>query len=83
MERDRLAFIIMLGTDVVLVLTMFFGLLRWRGQGAGMFARLLWKQVRNRQFFVVTLLSSFLKYIPFARALYGSFLPQGPGSLQW
>ena len=55
MERDKLAVMIMLATDVVLALTMFFGLLRLRGQGAGIFglARLLWKQVRNRQFFVV------------------------------
>lgn len=49
MERDNLALIIMFAVDVVLVLAMFFGLVRLRRQGSGMFgiARLLWKQVRN------------------------------------
>jgi hypothetical protein len=84
MERDDLAVIIMFATDVVLVLTMFFGLLRLRGQDAGMFgiARILWKQVRNRQFVVVIVPSAFLMYMLFARALSGSFFPQGPVSFQ-
>ena len=42
----------MLVTDLVLLVTMFVGLLRLRRHGAGRFAlgRLLWKQVRSRQF---------------------------------
>jgi hypothetical protein len=42
----------MLVTDLVLLVTMFVGLLRLRRQGAGRFAlgRLLWKQVRWRHF---------------------------------
>jgi hypothetical protein len=84
MERNKLVVIDMLATDVVLALTMFFGLLRLRGEGTGMFglARLLWKQVRNQQFFVAQLRLAFLTYILFARALSGSFLTQEWRSLQ-
>jgi hypothetical protein len=47
MERNKLAFIITFAVDIILVLTMFLGLLRLRGRGRGVFglARLLWKQV--------------------------------------
>lgn len=48
MERDKLAFIIMFVTDIVLVSIMFLGLIRVRGRGGGMLGlgSLLWKQVR-------------------------------------
>ena len=48
MEYDKLTFIIMFVTDVVLVFIMFFGLIRMRGRNGGMFGlgTLLWKQVR-------------------------------------
>ena len=41
----------MLVTDLVLLVTMFVGLLRLRRDGAGRFAlgRLLWKQVKSRR----------------------------------
>jgi len=46
MERNKLAFIITFAIDIILVLTMFLGLLRLRGHGRGVFglASLLWKQ---------------------------------------
>ena len=85
MERDKLALIILLATDVVIVLPMFFGLLRFRGRGIGMFglARILWKQVTHWQFLVGAALSAFLMNILFARALSGSCFPQGQRSLRW
>jgi hypothetical protein len=48
-ERDKLALIIQLAIDIVLIITMFFGLLGMSGRGTGMFglARLLWKQVEH------------------------------------
>jgi hypothetical protein len=48
MEHDKLTFIIMFVTDVVLVFIMFLGLIRMRGRGGGMFGlgTLLWRQVR-------------------------------------
>jgi len=51
MEQNKLAFIITFAIDVILVLTMFLGLLRLCGRGGGVFglARLLWKQVRPWQ----------------------------------
>lgn len=51
MESEKLAVIIMLITDIILVLTMLLGLLRWNSRGGGMFklGRHLWKQVRWRQ----------------------------------
>jgi hypothetical protein len=53
MERDKTAFITLLTIDVALVSIMFLGLLRLRGRGGSVFgiARLLWKQVRWRQYF--------------------------------
>ena len=49
LERDKLAFIVTFAIDIILVLSMFLGLLRLRGRGGGTFglARLLWKQVRQ------------------------------------
>jgi len=46
MERDKLTIIVMLAADILLVLTMFLGLLRLRDRAGGLFglARLLWKQ---------------------------------------
>jgi hypothetical protein len=53
-ERDKVAILIMFAIDVIVVLVMFVGLLRLRGQGGGMLelGRLLWKQVRWWQFLV-------------------------------
>lgn len=47
-ESNQPTMIVMLITDVVLLLTMFVGLLRLRRRGGGTFelGRLLWKQVR-------------------------------------
>jgi hypothetical protein len=58
-ERDKIALIIQLAVDVVLITTMFFGLLRFRGRGTGMFglARLLWKQVGLWQSLIAVSLS--------------------------
>lgn len=51
MESEKLAVIIMVVADIVLILTMLLGLLRWKSHSGGMFeiGRLLWKQVRWRQ----------------------------------
>ena len=48
MEHNKLAFIIMFITDIVLVFIMFLGLIHLHGCGGGMFGlgSLLWKQVR-------------------------------------
>jgi hypothetical protein len=55
MERQKIALIIMLTTDLALVFIMFLGLFRLRSRGGGTFGlgRLLWKQVRWCQFVVV------------------------------
>jgi hypothetical protein len=59
MERDKLVIIIMLAADILLVLTMFLGLLRLRDRAGGLFglARLLWKQVRSCHFLRVVVIS--------------------------
>jgi hypothetical protein len=48
-ERAKHAAIMAFVVDLVMALTMFFGLLRSRGRAGGMFdlGRLLWKQVRG------------------------------------
>jgi hypothetical protein len=50
MESNKFVIIAILATDILLVVTMLFGLLRSRDRSGGMFglARLLWKQVRWR-----------------------------------
>jgi len=87
MERDKTALITLLTIDVALVSIMFLGLLRLRGRGGGMYGivRLLWKQVRWWQFFALKpWCSQFpLMNFLFIRALFGSCLPLGHGSLQW
>jgi hypothetical protein len=47
-ESGRLNIIVLVITDIVLLLTMFVGLLRFRSNGGGRFGvgRLIWKQVR-------------------------------------
>jgi hypothetical protein len=47
-ESNKLALIVMLAADILLVLIMLHGLLRLRDRAGGMFGlvRLLWKQVR-------------------------------------
>jgi hypothetical protein len=83
MESEKLAVVIMLVTDIVLVLTMLLGLLRWNRRGGGMFelGRLLWKQVSGGSDCCDALHP--LMYSLFVRALSGSSLPQWLGSLQW
>jgi hypothetical protein len=59
MERNKVALIGMFITDLALVFVMFLGLFRLHSRGGGMLSlgRLLWKQVRWRQFVVVVVLS--------------------------
>ena len=61
MERDKIALISMLITDLALVFVMFLGLFHLRGRGGGMsgLGLLLWKQVRCQwcRFVVVVILS--------------------------
>jgi hypothetical protein len=88
MERNKLSIIIAFAVDIILVLTMFVGLLRLRGRARGVFglARLLWKQVRPSVTVVTNgspgCFSIAIMYFPFARALFGSCLPQELGSSQ-
>ena len=81
MQRDKVALISMLATDLILVFIMFLGLFRLRGRGGGMFGLglLLWKQVRRSSSCSLNPLMGF----PFVRVFFGSCLPQEPGLLQW
>jgi len=47
-ESNKPTMIVILATDVILLLTMFVGLIRLLGRGGGTFelGRLLWRQVR-------------------------------------
>jgi len=80
MERDKIALISMLATDLTLVFIMFLGLFRLRGRGGGMFGLglLLWKQVRWCQF-VIVVVSQSPNGVPVRKGVFWLLFAAGAG----